>query len=159
MSRLKEELKQKAPFSSLEEEVVLSLQRTARLVLDPWALFLRERSNLRPSQYNVLRILRGSHPRGLRCGEIAERTITRDPDVTRLIDHLEKRGLVRRERYSKDRRVVMVGITEAGLSTLAELDDAVAEMPRALLGHLGRERLQRLAELLEAARDGMGTYP
>jgi DNA-binding MarR family transcriptional regulator len=103
------------------------------------------------TQYNVLRILRGS-PEGLPCGEIANRMITRDPDITRLLDRLEKRGLISRCRQTKDRRMVMVRITPEGLKLLARLDEPVQEGHRRQLGHLGRERLLALTELLQAAR-------
>jgi DNA-binding MarR family transcriptional regulator len=103
------------------------------------------------TQYNVLRILRGS-PEGLPCGEIANRMITRDPDITRLLDRLEKRGLISRCRQTKDRRMVMVRITPEGLKVLARLDEPVQEGHRRQLGHLGTDRLLALTELLHAAR-------
>ena len=107
--------------------------------------------DLSPTQYNVLRILRGS-PGGLPCGEIASRMITRDPDITRLLDRLEKRELISRCRETKDRRMVMVRITPGGLKLLSQLDDPVHNAHHKQLGHLGRERLRALTELLEAAR-------
>ncbi len=107
------------------------------------------------TQYNVLRILRGS-PDGLPCGEIASRMITRDPDVTRLLDRLEKRGLISRCRETKDRRMVMARITPGGLRLLDRLDEPIQEAHRRQLGHMGKERLHALAELLEAARAKVG---
>ena len=92
------------------------------------------------------------HPNGLPCGEIASRMITRDPDITRLLDRLEKRGLISRCRETKDRRMVMARITPEGLKLLSRLDEPVEEAHRRQLGHLGQERLRALAELLEAAR-------
>ncbi len=109
--------------------------------------------DLSANQYNVLRILRGS-PDGLPCGEIASRMITRDPDITRLLDRLGKRGLISRCRETKDRRMVMARITPQGVKLLARLDEPVEETHRKQLGHLGRERLRALAELLLAARTG-----
>jgi DNA-binding MarR family transcriptional regulator len=103
------------------------------------------------TQYNVLRILRGS-PDGLPCGEIASRMITRDPDVTRLLDRLEKRGLIARWRETKDRRMVMAKIKPEGLKVLARLDEPVEHTHRKQLGHLGWERLRELTELLGVAR-------
>jgi DNA-binding MarR family transcriptional regulator len=133
-----------------EEEAFLDLLRTCdRLtrgvvgVLKPGALS--------PTQYNVLRILRGSKE-GLPCGEIASRMITRDPDITRLLDRLERRGLLSRCRESRDRRMVLTRITPKGLKILAELDEPVQEAHRKQLGRLGRERLQKLTELLRVAR-------
>jgi DNA-binding MarR family transcriptional regulator len=107
--------------------------------------------DLSGTQYNVLRILRGA-PDGLACGEIAGRMITRDPDVTRLLDRLEKRGLISRCRETKDRRTVMTRITPAGLRSLANLDEPVRAAHRKQLGHLGPKRLRALAELLRIAR-------
>jgi DNA-binding MarR family transcriptional regulator len=103
----------------------------------------------------VLRILRGS-PQGLACGEIATRMITRDPDITRLLDRLEKRGLISRCRETKDRRMVMARITPDGLKLLVRLDVPVQEAHRKQLGHLGRDRLRALAELLHASRAEVG---
>jgi DNA-binding MarR family transcriptional regulator len=107
--------------------------------------------DLSSTQYNVLRILRGS-PQGLLCGEIASRMITRDPDVTRLLDRLEKRGLISRWREARDRRTVMARITPEGLKVLARLDGPILAAHRRQLGHLGRERLAALTELLGLAR-------
>ncbi len=107
---------------------------------------------LSPTQYNVLRILRGA-PEGLACGEIGERMITRDPDITRLLDRLEKRKLITRGRDVKDRRVVLARITGEGLKALGRLDEPIVEMHRNLLGHLGRERLAELCRLLSIARE------
>ena len=152
-------LKQTAPFASLEQEVLLGLRMAAGRVVDPWARFLKDSADLTTSQYNVLRILRGSHPTRLTSGEVGERMIARDPDVTRLVDRLVTRGLVARVRSRQDRRVVEVGVTDTGLAVLRELDAHVAKMPTALLGHLGQKRLRQLADLLDAAIEGMGTYP
>jgi DNA-binding MarR family transcriptional regulator len=107
--------------------------------------------DLSGTQYNVLRILRGA-PEGLPCGEIASRMITRDPDVTRLLDRLEKRGLISRCRETKDRRTVMTRIAPPGLKLLADLDEPIRDAHRKQLGHLGPKRLQTLAELLRLAR-------
>ena len=111
--------------------------------------------DLSATQYNVLRILRGS-PDGLPCGEIASHMITRDPDITRLLDRLERRGLISRCRETKDRRMVMARITPDGLKLLARLDEPVGDAHRKQLGHLGRERLRALTELLHAARAEVG---
>src|ERR1700693_2388557 len=107
--------------------------------------------DLSATQYNLLRILRGP-PAGLPCGEIASRMITRDPDVTRLLDRLEKRGLISRCRETKDRRTVMARITPEGPKLLARLDEPVHAAHRKQLGHLGRERLRALTELLGVSR-------
>ena len=152
-------LKQKSPFSSPEQEVLLGLRVAVAKILDPWAQFLKATAGLTTSQYNVLRILRGSHPTTLTCGDVGERMIARDPDVTRLVDRLAKRGLVERIRSRRDRRVVDVGITDTGLAVVRELDAHVERMPKAMLGHLGAKKLRQLGNLLESVIADMGTYP
>ena len=153
------QLKQKRPFANPEEEVLLGLRMAAARLLAPWAQFLKSEADLSTSQYNVLRILRGSHPHGLTCGEIGERTIARDPDVTRLVDRMARRGLVKRTRSETDRRVVQVDITSKGLDLVRTLDPHVQRMPRALLGHMSPTRLRQLASLINEVLEGMGTYP
>src|SRR5438309_8984005 len=128
----------------------LDLQRTCDLLTRGPARILKN-EDLSPTQYNVLRILRGS-PDGLPCGEIASRMITRDPDITRLLDRLEKRGLISRWRETKDRRTVTSRITPEGIKLLARLDEPVQSGHHRQLGHLGRERLRLLTELLNEAR-------
>ena len=133
-----------------EEDVFLELLRTTDM-LSRGLVEVLKTENLSPTQYNVLRILRGALA-GLPCGEIANRMITRDPDITRLLDRLEKRGLISRCRQTKDRRMVMARITPDGLTLLARLDEAVQDAHRKQLGHLGRERLRALTELLHVSR-------
>jgi DNA-binding MarR family transcriptional regulator len=110
-------------------------------------------AGLSHAQYNVLRILRGAGDQGLCCREVAERMVTRDPDITRLLDRLERRGLLARSRDSRDRRVITVRITAAGQKLLKDLDGPMAEYNRKLLGHMDRNDLRKLVELLEAARE------
>src|SRR6202790_4670349 len=138
------------PEGSAEEAAYLDLLRTAD-VLTRGGIGVLKAEELSPTQYNVLRILRGS-PQGLTCGEIASRMITRDPDVTRLLDRLEKRGLISRCRETKDRRMIMARITPEGLKLLARLDEPVQAAHRTQLGHLGGDRLRALTELLHVAR-------
>ena len=133
-----------------EEAAFLDLLRTTDLLSRGPAQVLKT-EDLSATQYNVLRILRGA-PQGLPCGEIASRMITRDPDITRLLDRLEKRGLVARARESKDRRMVLTRITPEGLKVLSRLDEPVEEAHHRQLGHLSRERLADLRELLEDCR-------
>ncbi len=128
----------------------LDLVRATDTLSRPLSQLLKA-EDLSSNQYNVLRILRGA-PDGLPCGEIGNRMITRDPDITRLLDRLEKRGLIARWRDAQDRRVVMAKITAAGMKLLARLDGPVQEMHRRQLGHLGRERLSALACLLRATK-------
>jgi DNA-binding MarR family transcriptional regulator len=107
--------------------------------------------DLSATQYNVLRILRGARE-GLKCGEIGDRMITRDPDITRLLDRLERRELITRCRDTKDRRTVTARITTDGLEVLGRMDAPVREMHRKQLAHLGRKRLATLTELLREAQ-------
>ena len=134
----------------LEEAAFLELARTTDMLSRGLVRILKT-EDLSPTQYNVLRILRGT-PEGLPCGEIAARMITRDPDVTRLLDRLEKRSLISRCRETEDRRMVMARITPDGLKVLARLDEPVVEAHRRQMGHLGKDRLQALCELLSIAR-------
>src|SRR6202171_2533014 len=133
-----------------EEAAFLELVRTTDLLSRGLVRVLKTQ-DLSSTQYNVLRILRGA-PEGLPCGEIANRMITRDPDITRLLDRLEKRGLISRSREVKDRRTVTARITPAGLELLGSLDEPVQTTHRKQLGHLGRNRLRALTELLHESR-------
>ncbi len=135
---------------SREEAAFLDLVRTCDL-LSRGLIQIFKTEDISATQYNVLRILRGS-PEGLPCGEIANRMITRDPDVTRLLDRMEKRGLISRSRDARDRRTVVGRITTEGLKLLDRLDEPIQEAHRRQLGHLERNRLGALAELLAAAR-------
>jgi DNA-binding MarR family transcriptional regulator len=149
---LQEEIQQKRPFGSLEEEAFLSLQRTASLLLQALGRELKGH-DLTPAPYNLLRILRGAGGEALTCGEIGERLVSPGPDVTRLLDRLEGRRLVRRERDPADRRVVRARITTEGLAMLAELDPAVEAALKRLLGDLGEDGLRQLSALLARARE------
>ncbi len=150
--KLKREIKQRRPFRSIQEEVVLALIRTADLVALPIAEVLRD-AKLSLSQYNVLRILRGAGVEGLPCGEIAERMVRRDPDLTRLLDRLEARGLVRRARGTRDRRVVLASITDAALALLDTLDEPMETRIRSELAHVPAARLRTLLDILEEIRE------
>lgn len=152
---LKREIKQKKPFASVQEEVVLALMRTADLLAAPMNEVLRT-ADLSLSQYNVLRILRGAGQAGLPCGEISSRMVRRDPDLTRLLDRLETRGLVRRARGTEDRRVVTATITEAAVALLDELDQPVEETLRRTLSGIPVARLKTLLEILGELRDATG---
>jgi DNA-binding MarR family transcriptional regulator len=133
-----------------EEIAFLELLRTTD-ALSRGLIAILKNWDLSANQYNVLRILRGS-PAGLPCGEIARRMITSDPDITRILDRLEKRGLIARGRETTDRRMVMARITREGLKLLARLDEPVEAAHRRQLGHMGRKRLATLIELLCASR-------
>ena len=142
------------PKAGFEEAAFLDLLRTSDMLLRPVAQLLKS-EDLSLTQYNVLRILRGS-AEGLPCGAIGNRMITRDPDITRLLDRLEKRNLVTRRRETGDRRTVQTRIAAEGLKLLARLDEPLQATHLTLLGHLGRERLRTLASLLATCRTGVG---
>lgn len=148
---LRRETRQRRPVASLETEVFLNLLRTADALLRGVEQAL-ESSGLSHTQYNVLRILRGAGREGLACREIGERMLTRDPDITRLLDRLEARGLVGRARGQPDRRVVRTHITREGLGLLRGLDAPMEQVHRRQLGSLGRSRLRTLVGLLERVR-------
>jgi DNA-binding MarR family transcriptional regulator len=153
VGRIQAELKQTKPLGSLEEEAYLNVQRTANALAQRIAELLRSH-DLTPAQYNVLRILRGAGHDGLNASDIGGRMISRDPDVTRLVDRLEKRGLVERWRCSEDRRVVWTRLAPAGRELIDPLDAPLNALHRDMLSHMVPERLQLLVELLEEARDG-----
>jgi DNA-binding MarR family transcriptional regulator len=151
--KLQTELRQTRPFESAAVETHINVLRTAD-ILHRGVEAVLKRAGLSGAQYNVLRILRGAGPEGLGCREIGERMITRDPDITRLLDRMEGGGLVSRKRGDKDRRVVTTRITAKGLQLLKGLDRPVLEVHERQLGHLGRKRMLALIRLLEAARSG-----
>lgn len=135
---------EQATFLNLLHAASELTQGVAEL-LKPWGLTV--------AQYNVLRVLRGASE-GLACGEMGERLINKDPDVTRLLDRLDRNGLITRSRSEQDRRVVVTEITEKGRKLVDKLDEPVSQLHRAQLSHLGKEKLAALAELLEEAREG-----
>src|SRR5690348_11446657 len=123
---LRSEIKQTKPFASLEEEAQLNLERTAAVLGHAFAESLKP-YGVTPTQYNVLRILRGAGAEGLCRNEVRDRLISQVPDVTRLLDRLEDSGLIERERSTTDRRQVATRITAAGLELLQALDEPVLE--------------------------------
>jgi len=138
-------------FDSLEQEAFLNLWRTYdRLHLREEELF--ERHDLTPQQYNALRLLRGESSGKLATLALAARLVSRAPDITRLVDKLEERGLIERERPSDNRRMVLIGLTEKGRTLLTELDERVRECHVRQLGHLSQDQLQQLIGLLQSAR-------
>ena len=151
MGRLRKEIKQTRPFASIEEEAFLGLQRTADALMRGMVEVLKP-AGLSPTQYNILRILRGAGEDGLACREVSERMISHDPDMTRLLDRLEARKLVARERGRRDRRVITTRITAEGRDLLKRLDVPVADFPRRRLGHVGAERLRSLVRVLDQLR-------
>jgi DNA-binding MarR family transcriptional regulator len=138
-------------FDSLEQEVFLNLWRTYdRLRALEEELF--GRYELTPQQYNALRLLAGEHPYKIRTLDLAGRLVSRAPDITRLLDRLEQRGLIDRDRPADNRRVVHVGITEKGRALLRELREPLRACHARQLGHLSHRELKDLSALLRAAR-------
>jgi DNA-binding MarR family transcriptional regulator len=150
--RIQVEIQQKKPIKQLEEEAYLNVVRTADLLNQRLDDVLKPH-DLTETQYNVLRILRGAGDDGLSCKDIGARMVTRDPDITRLLDRLEKRQLITRGRATTDRRYLTIRITESGLNILAALDEPIHQMHGETLTHLGCERLNALIEVLEAVRE------
>lgn len=139
------------PLSSLEEGIFLTLLKTAD-ALGQEAEQLTHSANLTATQYNVLRILRGAGSDGLACRGIGDRMITHDPDITRLLDRMEKRGLIRRARQKDDRRVVKTWITPKGLALLKPLDQPMRDLHKRQFRHMAGSRLKVLSDLLEEIR-------
>jgi DNA-binding MarR family transcriptional regulator len=150
---LREEIRQRRPFGSLEEEAYLNLVRTASWLNDNMELLLKP-TGVTLVQYNVLRILRGAEPDGLCRNELRDRLLNRMPDVTRLLDRMEEAGFVTRSREEGDRRQVRTQLTPEARRIVDTLDVTIAAEHRRLLGHLDREQLSTLIELLEVARTG-----
>jgi DNA-binding MarR family transcriptional regulator len=140
------------PHVALEARVFVSLLRTAD-ALARGAEALLKPFGLSGTQYNILRILRGAGDKGLACREVSGLLISRDPDMTRLLDRMEARGLIARARETQDRRVVKTRITAEGLRLLAELDEPVRELHRRQLRHLPNKQLRQLSSLLDRARE------
>jgi DNA-binding MarR family transcriptional regulator len=151
---LRAELKQTRPFKSLEEEVHLNIMRTAAL-LDHALQQALKPYGITPTQYNVLRILRGAGADGLCRNEVGDRLVTSVPDVTRLLDRMEEMGLIARQRAEIDRRYVRTTISREGLAVLDRLDPQLSRIHQQMLGHLDRQRLKSLVELLTAVRERM----
>jgi DNA-binding MarR family transcriptional regulator len=149
--KLAKEIHKERPFDCLEQEVSLNILRTADFLVRGLEELLK-RYGLSVVQFNVLRILRGAGERGMACKTIAEHMITRDPDVTRLLDRLAARGLLTRTRDTQDRRVVASRITDAGLAILKELDEPVIAFHRAQLAHVKKEQMQATVDLMEVIR-------
>ncbi|MDQ7041061.1 MAG: MarR family transcriptional regulator [Rhodothermus sp.] len=148
--KLSERIKQ-ARFASPAQEALLNILVTSSWVLSELSALMAP-FGVTPTQYNVLRILRGSHPGKLTCSEVGRRMLDRMPDVTRLLNRLERAGLVTRTRSSHDRRVVEVGITEKGLALLARMQPVVDEAQERLMRRLSPEELRLLSDLLDRLR-------
>jgi DNA-binding MarR family transcriptional regulator len=156
-SRLQDELKKRLPFESPQQEALLNLLRTHDQVMNRLGRLFRE-YDLTPSQYNVLRILRGAG-KPLPCLEIVSRMVQIVPAMTGLLDRLEARQWVSRQRCTADRRVIYVALTDQGRQLLARLDEPVRRHHGELLGHLTRAELQELSRLLEKVREPLVAEP
>jgi DNA-binding MarR family transcriptional regulator len=138
-------------FASAAQEAMFNVMVTSSWLFGEMAGAMAP-YDVTPAQYNVLRILRGSHPTTLTCSAIGERLLDRTPDVTRLLNRLEQRDLIRRERAGYDRRVVEVAITRKGLDLLARMQDDVQAATARLTGHLSDDEHRLLSDLLERLR-------
>jgi len=150
--KLAKEIKQTKPFSLIEEEAVLNLGRTYEYLGQKLADLMKD-YQLTPTQYNMLRILRGAGSDGITCSQACERMISPDPDITRLLDRMEARKLIQRERSQQDRRVVLTRITPEGLELVNRIDEPLAASLKKHVGHVGREKLKDLIETLELLRE------
>ncbi len=139
-------------FDSLEQEAFLSLWRTYdRLRAFEDELFARH--DLTPQQYNALRLVRSRHPEKIRTLDLAARLVSRAPDITRMLDKLEQRGLIERDRPAENRRIVCIGVTPAGIALLDALQEPIRDCHVRQLGHLSAKDLKDLVALLRAARE------
>ena len=152
---LQQDLKQKKPFRSLQQEAYLSVVRTSTALTDAMEDLVKSRG-ISATQYNVLRILRGSDAEGLCRNALRDRMLTRMPDMTRLLDRMEEAGLVVRVREGEDRRMVMTRITQQGRQLLDELDAPVMALHRKQMAGLTDAQLRSLSDLLTLVRDGGG---
>lgn len=153
---LKDEIKQSRPFTTTAEEATLNIVRTAEFLRSAFAESLKPHG-ITGTQYNVLRILRGAGSEGLPCGQIAERMVTQDSDITRLLDRLSGMGLIARGRSEQDRRVVTAVITPEGRKLLTRLDPVVLQLNQSLLGHLDERTLNTMIRGLELIREHSAT--
>jgi DNA-binding MarR family transcriptional regulator len=148
---LQREVRQRRPFPSVAQEGVVSVMRTADLLRRRMAALV-EPHGITVQQFNVLRILRGGGPDGLPTLEVGARMVEETPGITRLLDRLESKALVRRQRCPKDRRQHLCWITKEGLDLLASLDEPVVTRSREMLSGLTREEQSRLVRLLDRVR-------
>jgi DNA-binding MarR family transcriptional regulator len=146
-----DEIRQKKPFRNPESEAFVSLVRTADTLVRQVDRLLKP-YGLTMTQYNALRILRGAGGEGATCSYIAERLITNDPDVTRLLDRLEKSSLIERSRSTTDRRIVLSRLTKAGSDVLDRLDREVDDLHARQFAGVGRKSLATMLDQLATIR-------
>jgi DNA-binding MarR family transcriptional regulator len=152
--KLQQEIQQRKPSRLLEEEAGLNIVRTADLLSRKLTEVLKPHG-LSGTQYNVLRILRGAGEEGASCKDIGNRMVTPDPDITRLMDRLESRGLIYRDRAKEDRRVVIHKLTSDGLSLVNTLDEPIDAANQEAMSHMGKTKLRELIALLEELRSAL----
>lgn len=148
---LRDEIRQRKPFKSIHEEAALNIVRTAAVLGADFERIFKA-YELTATQYNVLRILRGADEAGLCRNEVRDRLLTRMPDATRLLDRMEKAGLISRSREQEDRRLVTTRLTKKGRQVVDDLDPIVARQHKSRLGHLSEKQLATLNSLLTQAR-------
>jgi DNA-binding MarR family transcriptional regulator len=148
---LRQELQQRKPFGSVEQEAQLSVVRTGSMLVDAFEQILKPHG-ITSAQFNVLRILRGAEPEGLCRNELRERLLTRMPDVTRLLDRMADAGLVERSREGEDRRRVRTRMTPKARRLVDKLDKIVAEEHQRRFGHVSKNRLRELIDTLTEVR-------
>jgi len=149
--KLQQELKQTKAMPSLTEESLLNIIRTADVLLQSLTTLMKP-YQISPTQYNVLRILRGAGEQGVSCKDIAARLVARDPDITRLMDRLEQRGLIVRDRAKEDRRIVTHRLTKPGLDLVAELHPPLEAANKQLTKGIPPGDLRNLVDVLEQIR-------
>jgi DNA-binding MarR family transcriptional regulator len=152
--KLQQELKQTKAMPSIEEESLLNIVRTADVLLQALTATMKP-YQLSPTQYNVLRILRGAGAAGVSCKDIAARLVARDPDITRLMDRLEQRGLIVRDRCKEDRRIVTHCLTQAGSDLLNELHLPLESLNKQLTRGVKAGDLRQLVDALEQIRGNL----
>ena len=150
---LQQDLKQKKPFRSVQQEAYLSVVRTSTSLTDAMEDLLKP-EGISATQYNVLRILRGSGAEGLCRNALRDRMLSRMPDMTRLLDRMEEAGLVVRAREGEDRRMVLTRITEKGRRLLDDLDAPVMALHKRQMARLTDAQLRSLSDLLTLVREG-----
>ena len=152
VTTLRDEIKQTKPFTSLQQEVELNIIRTSAVLQDEIEQVLKP-YGITGTQYNVLRILRGAGEHGLTRNEVRDRLLNRMPDATRLLDRMERAGLISRSREAEDRRLVTTRLTKKGKQLVDQLDPLVARQHKSRLGHMTEKQLTTLNTLLTQVRN------
>jgi DNA-binding MarR family transcriptional regulator len=156
-NRIPDEIKQTRPFTSRQQEAALNIMRTADALKRGLDLLLK-RHGITSAQYNVLRILRGAGKQGLPCGGIAERMITAEPDITRLLTRMERLGLLVRRRDGRDRRVVTTIATQRGLKLLDDAEAPLRKLQQKQFALLNPDEVDSLIGGLEKVRESMARF-